>query len=235
MEMLQRVVRGTLSELLGPAGLAVDRLSRRIGFRHAALQQLAVLDADVRTHIEAYARGATDGASRGLPRRPHEFVLLRTRPTPWEAADTLGVVKLVSFTLASNWDVELARLKVLTTDGPEALAALDPAYPEWHPVTAPVGQAAGPAVDRLAQDLAAFAEVVRIGAGRTTGRSPVRAPPPAGPWSPTTRISTRDCLRTGICCTCARRSGPPPGPVSLAGRASRRGTTATRPGALPPG
>ena len=50
--------------------------------------------------------------------RPYPFVLLRTRPTPYEAADAMGFLALMSFSLASNWDAELARLKMLTLDGP---------------------------------------------------------------------------------------------------------------------
>jgi penicillin amidase len=165
LEVLLRVVRGTLSELFGAAALAVDRLARRVGFRHAAIQQWPVLDADIRGVLEAYARGVTAGHTAGLRRRPHEFALLRARPTPWEPTDSLGILKLISFTLASNWDTELARLHVLRQDGPEALAALDPAYPTWLPVTAPPGRPAGPSLDRLAEDLAAFTAVARPGGG----------------------------------------------------------------------
>jgi penicillin amidase len=165
LEVLLRVVRGTLAEWIGKRGLSVDRLSRRIGFFRSAGQQLGVLDADLRGMLAAYAAGVGDGSTRGLPRRPHEFVLLRGRPTPWTAADVLALVKLQSFSLAANWDSELTRLKILLEDGPEALAALDPAYPAWLPVSTPVGAQAGAAVDRLAADLAAFTALVPAGGG----------------------------------------------------------------------
>jgi penicillin amidase len=165
LEILLRVVRGTLAELVGPGAVAVDRLSRRIGFRHSSMQQWPLAPADVRDKIEAYTRGVNAAYAAGLPRRPHEFVLLRSRPTPWEPTDCLGVVKLLSFTLATNWDVELARLHILIKDGPEAMRELDPTYPEWLPVTTPPGQAAGPALDRLAEDVAAFQAVTGRGGG----------------------------------------------------------------------
>src|SRR5262249_30720137 len=92
----------------------------------------------------------------GCPRPAHEFALLRASPAPWTPLDTLAVTKLLSFTLAANWDAELARLKVLQADGPEAVAALYAGYPAWQPVIAPVGQRAGALADRLAADLAAF-------------------------------------------------------------------------------
>ena len=69
----------------------------------------------------------------------------------------LAFAGLQAFALGANWDMELARLKILAEDGPEALRALDHAYPADHPLSVPVAAAAGPAMDRLADDLAAFA------------------------------------------------------------------------------
>jgi penicillin amidase len=54
---------------------------------------------------------------------------------------------------------------VLLADGREALAALDPVYPEWQPLTSPPGRLPGPAADRLAEDLAALAAVASVGGG----------------------------------------------------------------------
>jgi penicillin amidase len=157
LETLLRVGRGTLSAMAGEGGLPADRLSRRLGFRRVADAQLALLDPDVRAAVEAYVRGINQGLSHGLPRRPHEFVLLRSRPTAWEAADVLAFAGLQAFALSANWDAELARLKLLSLDGPDALRALDHAYPASHPLSVPVAAAAGPALDRLAEDLAIFA------------------------------------------------------------------------------
>jgi penicillin amidase len=174
LEVLLRLVRGTLAELLGAAALSIDLLSRHIGFLHSARAQWPLQDAAGRKLLDAYAAGVNAGTSAGLRRRPHEFALLGARPTPWEPTDSLGVLKVLSFTLATNWDSELARLHVLTKDGPEALAALDPAYPHWLPVTAPPGQAAGPAFDRLEADLAAFEGVARGGGSNNWAVAPGR-------------------------------------------------------------
>jgi penicillin amidase len=157
LETLLRVGRGTLSELVGPGGLAADRMSRRLGFSHVAAAQLPLLDDEVRAGVQAYVRGVNAGLARGLPRRPHEFVLLRSRPTPWQDTDVLAFAGLQAFALSANWDAELARLKILSEDGPDALLALDQAYPESQPLSVPVAASAGPALARLADDLAAFA------------------------------------------------------------------------------
>jgi len=163
LEGLLRVVRSTLAEIAGSDSLPVDRLSRRIGLRASAEVQMSVLDGDVRSVLEAFARGVTDGAVLGVRCKAHEFSLLRAAPTPYEAVDALAVVKLISLVLASNWDVELARLKILQGDGPEALKALDPRYLDQHLVSSPPGARAGAAIDRLADDLRVFQEAAGKG------------------------------------------------------------------------
>jgi penicillin amidase len=165
LETILRLVRGTLSELLGPDTLPLDQLSRRIGFRRSALAQVDELDDDMQATLEAYAAGTFQGATAGSTKVAHEFVLLRSEPTPYEAADVLGLMKLLPFLLASNWDSELMRYKILTEDGPEAMLALDPTYPEWLPATFPVGLPAGAAIDRLADDLELFTATAGMGGG----------------------------------------------------------------------
>ena len=158
-----RAVRGTLAALVGPSGLPLDRLSRRIGFRRYGEEAAAALSPGHRQLADAYARGVTAGADTGLSLKPHEFALLRSRPTPYQAADALGFLALQAFALASNWDVELARLKIFTLDGPEALAALDPAYPAWQPASDRPGEAAGKAADRVAEDAVRLAAALGMG------------------------------------------------------------------------
>lgn len=155
LEILQRVARGTLSALIGPEGLAVDRLSRRIGFRRAAEAQIALCAGDVQAQLSAYARGINAGRERGGP-RCHELVILGAQPTPWDAVDAQALSAFLCFALAANWDAELVRLKILQEDGVEALMALDPAYAEHLPVSYPPDVPAGPSADGLARDIARF-------------------------------------------------------------------------------
>jgi penicillin amidase len=162
IETRLRVVRGTLSELIGPDGLTIDRLCRRIGIRRHGDRLVAALDDHHRALAAAYAAGVTAGAGIGLRRRPHPFVLLRSRPSRYEAADALGFLCLQAFLLAANWDVELARLQILAADGPEALKALDPAYPEWLPVCDRPGEAAGTTASLLAEDVAKLAAAIGV-------------------------------------------------------------------------
>jgi penicillin amidase len=186
IETLTRVVRGTTAELIGSDVVDLDRLARRIGFLRAAEAQQHQLHERERRGIEAFAAGVNAGRDHGSSSAAHEFALLRRSPTPFTAADCLGIFLLQAFSLASNWDAELARLAVFQLDGPEALKALDPGYPEWHPVTSPPGTPAGPAVAGLADDIARLRAALggggsnnwAVAGSRTTSGRPIMANDP---------------------------------------------------------
>lgn len=131
LELFVRVARGTLAELLGEEMLDVDRLMRRIGFVGIARRQFEQLAPPVRAMLAAFARGVTSGQSWGSSRVPPELALLRAAPTPFEPTDTLAILQFMAFALSSNWDAELARLRILRADGVEALLALEPCVPKW--------------------------------------------------------------------------------------------------------
>lgn len=180
LEVLLRLGRGTLSEIAGPKTLGADRICRRVGFRFAANQQWAILDESKRRILSAYTNGINAGYAHGLRRRPHEFVALGISPTPWEPADVLAYAKLQPWFMSSNWDAELARLRILMADGPEALKALDPLAAQdsslfCHPSSLKP-------IDLLEQDIAALLEVMPLGGGsnnwviapsRTTAGRPI--------------------------------------------------------------
>ena len=164
-DMLARVARGRVSEMAGKDTLAIDRLSRRVGFRRTAEETMHLCDDVERRGLESFAAGINAGRAQGLAKKAHEYALLRSDPLPFEAIDSLAIFALMAFSLASNWDAELARLAILTQDGPTALADLDPSYPEWHPVTNPPGVPAGPAATGLLEDMEQFRATVGLGGG----------------------------------------------------------------------
>src|SRR5207248_10233978 len=97
----------------------------------AAEAMFAACDPDVQAGLIAYAAGVNAGATAGLPGPPHEFAILKAGRTAWEPADVFAFTKLQSFLLPSNWDCELARLRILRADGPAAVRDLDPGPPGW--------------------------------------------------------------------------------------------------------
>ena len=190
LEVLWRVGRGRLSEWVGTGGLGADRLSLRIGFRRAAELQISALSESNRKRLEVFAAGITQGNTTGLAKKPHEFAILGGEPSAWDATDILTVMKLQSFSLASNWDVELARLRIVLADGPEALLALDPLAASFS--RDPKGSVTealpfGSRLNELSDDIKALQQVLPPGAGsnnwvvagsRTASGKPILASDP---------------------------------------------------------
>lgn len=165
IETRARVVRGTVAALIGEDGLAIDRLSRRIGFARYGAAAVAALDPADRTRLDAFAAGVNAGMESGGGARSHEFLLLRTRPGTFTASDALGFLAVQSFALASNWDVELARVRMLALDGPGAVEDLHPSYPQRHPASDRPGAPALRVIDALAEDLQGARHLLFPGGG----------------------------------------------------------------------
>jgi penicillin G amidase len=218
LELYLRASRGTLSEIIGPDMLDVDRLSRRIGFTHIARAQLEVMDAACRNQLEAYARGVNDGMRMGLAKKPHEHALLRIEPSEFLPSDVLGVLQFFAFALSSNWDAELSRLAILQADGPLALAALEAADSSWLEVPAGLDRLrldaetvlAGERLARTAQDavrlvgLGGASNQWVLAPSRTaTGRPILACDPHLGPTLPSPwyllHIRTPGWAMSGAC------------------------------------
>ncbi|CAN5444074.1 penicillin acylase family protein [soil metagenome] len=135
MEQNRRIARGALAEVFGDAAVEADRFSRIIGFWRAAQAELPTLDAETRHVLDWYAEGI-NAYTASRPRRVGaEFNLLRIRPEPWSALDTLGNAKVTSWALSLNWESELTRLRLLEGLDPIAAAELEPDYPSINPLT----------------------------------------------------------------------------------------------------
>lgn len=134
MELYRRAAYGRLSEVLGPATVAVDRRMLTLGIRAAAEQELSRLGPAARRAITRYAEGVNAVAS-GLTgrRRPLEFQLLGFTPAPWTPADTLAIGRLLAYRLAENATAELVRHAIARELGPAAADTLGGRYPAGAP------------------------------------------------------------------------------------------------------
>ena len=206
LELRLRMVRGTLSELFGET-VALDRLARRIGCIEASTAAVRGAGRRRAGDKSKRLRAASTRASRQAPQARAGVRLAAHAAYAVDRRRRASVQgKLISFLMIGNWDVELARLKILMTDGEQALRDLDPTYPASHAVTTPGhrGRPRGRPAERRPRARP------RAGGGMaapTPGRSPVHAPRRDARSSPATRTSTRGCRRTGTWRTCARRSG----------------------------
>src|SRR6266481_5479587 len=117
MDLLRRVARGQLSEILGPTTLSIDKDFRTLGLSRAAARDVAQLDAESRKLMEAYARGVNTFIEEHQDRLPLEFTLLRYKPLPWQPSDTLAISGYMYRTLTDTRERELNRAKVTERAG----------------------------------------------------------------------------------------------------------------------
>jgi len=91
MDLIRRQAAGELSELFGAAAVEVDKRHRFHRFRAIAREVLAVADDADRRILERYAKGVNAGLA-SLDARPFEYLLIREKPRPWSAEDSIVVV-----------------------------------------------------------------------------------------------------------------------------------------------
>ncbi|GAC1700683.1 MAG: penicillin acylase family protein [Candidatus Acidiferrum sp.] len=135
MDLLRRVARGELSEIFGPPALDIDKKYRVLGFSRAARREAATMGADSRSIMDAYARGVNHFIEQHLDRLPIEFSLLRYKPAPWQASDTLVISAYMYETLTNTWERKLARAQVTARIGKDRAGYL---YSADAPMDRPV-------------------------------------------------------------------------------------------------
>jgi penicillin amidase len=142
MEFQRRLGAGRLSELLGSATLATDRLFRTLGLYRAAQQAWPALSPHGRALVEAYVSGINAFVRTHHGRRlPVEFAVFRFEPELWTPADVLVWPKVMALTLSTNYRDELLRARVTGRAGAEAAASLMPHWGAGWPEILPEGLA----------------------------------------------------------------------------------------------
>ncbi len=140
MEFNRRVMRGTLSEVLGEATLETDKLLRTLGIMEAARRQLARMPAEARAPLQAYSEGVQAFyADPGQALSP-EFHLLGVRPggeggKAWDVEDCVGWALMMALDLGGNWGTEFARLSAAKVVDTRRLWELFPPYPGEPPAS----------------------------------------------------------------------------------------------------
>jgi penicillin amidase len=119
MDLLRRIARGQLSEIVGPAALPLDREYRTFGFARAAERDVSLLDTESRGVLEAYARGVNRFIEQHQNPLPLEFSLLKYKPQSWQPSDSLVIAGYMYETLTDTWEKELNRAKVIERVGPD--------------------------------------------------------------------------------------------------------------------
>ncbi|HEX4509320.1 MAG TPA: penicillin acylase family protein [Burkholderiaceae bacterium] len=91
MDLARRSAAGELSALFGKIALERDKTRRMHRLRARLTARYALMDAADRALLEAYTQGVNAGLSQ-LADRPWPYLLLRARPQPWQAVDSLLVI-----------------------------------------------------------------------------------------------------------------------------------------------
>lgn len=133
MEMLRRLARGELAEVLGPKLVDTDRLFRALGIRQRA-DELAAAGAAITAQPGAtralYAY--LDGVNQYQATRPAplEFEVLGIPKRPFTAADTYSIAGYLAYSFAAAFRTEPALTAVRDQLGPDYLRIFDL---DWHP------------------------------------------------------------------------------------------------------
>ncbi|ROU04165.1 penicillin acylase family protein [Histidinibacterium lentulum] len=174
MLMLRRTAQGRLSELFGPRTLETDELMRRLDLYGTAVASVPDQSPAARAALDAYAAGVNawlgevnEGArGRGAP----EMWLFNHAVSPWAAADSIAIVKLMALEMQNQIGREVlrARVSLMLDDG--RVSDILPDAPGPGVAALPRYRALAPGAPRYAASTPAPKD----------GFWPVAAPPLAG-------------------------------------------------------
>lgn len=142
MEFLRRVGEGRLSQALGKATVDTDIFLRTLDMANAARQSFEKLQPETKLALKSYAQGVNAYQTRDKrlfePTRGVEFLILGVTPQPWEAWNSLLILKVMGLSLSKNMDTEIQRL-ALSSKGfsPQEIDNIIPYGPRDNPPSLP--------------------------------------------------------------------------------------------------
>lgn len=110
MDIMRRLGRGEMAEILGGSVLEEDKRWRRLGFSEIADKSLGELTPELRAALNDYARGVNAYiASLNEKNTPVEFGILQYKPKEWVPTDTIVIGKILADVLSNTWQHDLLR------------------------------------------------------------------------------------------------------------------------------
>ncbi|GGD34093.1 penicillin acylase family protein [Sinisalibacter lacisalsi] len=171
MIMLRRTAQGRLSEVFGERTLRIDDLMRRLDIYPLAQQAATMQTPETTAMLRAYARGVNAWLDRvndeALGRGAPELFMFSNDVSPWVAADSIAVMKLMGVQMASHVQAEVLRARVTLAVGADRLVDILPDAPGS-------GVAAMPD----------YASLFDAAPNRFAALSPLPAPDPLSPVAP---------------------------------------------------
>jgi penicillin G amidase len=126
MDMSRRLASGELSEVVGPAALALDTRARRMGMRRIAEAQVRELPTEELAHLAAYARGVNYYLWENAGALPIEFTLMGYEPRSWTIADSLVIILSMNRTLTESWETDIEKWRLQQEGSPQRVERLYP-------------------------------------------------------------------------------------------------------------
>ena len=139
MEFQRRTAAGRLSELFGETTLETDRYLRHFGFRQSSEGAYALLDAETKKAIDAYARGVNAYiADRRPAQLGLEFAILGLQGTeweiePWTPIDSLSWGYMMIFDQGGSPSEDMSIANMIGALGSERFNDLFPAFRDNRP------------------------------------------------------------------------------------------------------
>ncbi len=155
LEWYRRRGQGRWSEVVGAAGLAGDRMFRRLRLVDACRVDVEAMSAETRAMFEAYSAGVNAFAAAGQP-LPPEFALTGLGWEPWAPEDCVMVFKVRHAIMGKRLQ-KLARLEFVRLAGPAAYATLEGIEPGGINLILPPGGVAGRSYAPSAEEVRAAA------------------------------------------------------------------------------
>jgi len=130
MEIMRRLARGELAEVLGDKLLPTDTLFRSLRIRDQAALMVQRLDrqSPAWQALQAYLDGIN--AWQASHPKPMEFDLIGITPRPFTAEDTLSIAGYLAYSFAAAFRTEPALTYIRDQLGPQYLKIFDL---DWHP------------------------------------------------------------------------------------------------------
>lgn len=158
MTVFRRTVQGRLSEVFGERTVRIDRLLRRLDLYRLAQQSVDVQTDYTQAALKAYSAGVNarlaeineEALGRGAP----EMFLFNAPVAPWQPADSIAIIKLMSLQLSGHLEEEVLRARTsLMLNDPQRLGDILPDTPGTGVAALPEYAALFPESPKFAQSV----------------------------------------------------------------------------------
>jgi penicillin amidase len=140
MDVVRRVVRGRLSEILGEKLISTDILFRTISAGKSIEDIVSKIPPEDITALKAYAAGVNYFIEHRKGPLPIEFTILGIKPEPWHYSDGVATYYYMAWDLNTAFSIEMLYAAVIDKVGEKMAQDIFPDYAEGYPTIVPEGR-----------------------------------------------------------------------------------------------